>query len=233
MQRRHKIALVGDYDETKLAHLCAPQALKLAAKALQVDIDIAWLETSRLNELSQSQIEDFSGIWCVPGSPYKNRAGVLSLIKFARLAKIPFLGTCGGCQHALLEYAINELKIQNAGLEEEEPGVEVPIISALPCRLTNESQKITLASDSKISRAFNLTEISEEYFCGFGINPKFLSLFSNSSLRFVGFNKEMIPQAFELEDHPFFVGTAFQPERSARSGTVHPLVAAFVKAGWC
>jgi len=230
MYRRHKVALVGDYDATKTAHICAPQALQIAATALQVNIDGVWLETFGVDALTQSQIEELSGIWCLPGSPYKNRAGVLRLIEYARRSKTPFLGTCGGCQHAVLEYAINELAIQNAGLEEEDPNVETPIISALPCRLTNESQKITLVPDSKIGRAFNSTEIREEYFCGFGINPKFLPLFSNSSLRFVGFNDEMIPQAIELENHPFFVGTAFQPERSAPSGRVHPLIAAFVNA---
>lgn len=224
---RHKIALVGDYDASKTAHACAPTALKLAAAVLHVDIDAVWLETSLLDE---TQIDEFSGIWCLPGSPYKNREGVLSLIRTARISKIPFLGTCGGCQHAVLEYAINELKIQNAGLEEEEPGVEVPVISALACRLTDESQKIKLVTDSKLWRAYEQTEISEEYFCGFGINPQYLPLFAKSSLRFVGFNDEMIPQAFELENHPFFVGTAFQPERSAREGKVHPLIAAFVRA---
>src|ERR1051326_2463784 len=126
MTRTHKVALVGDYDSTKIAHICAPLALKIAATAWEVAIDPIWLETLGLEELKQSQIEEFSGIWCVPGSPYKNRSGVLNLINFARLSKTPYLGTCGGCQHAVLEFAINELGIQNAGLEEEEPGTEVP-----------------------------------------------------------------------------------------------------------
>jgi len=38
------------------------------------------------------------------------------------------------------------------------------------------------------------------------------------------------PRAVELRDHPFFIGTAFQPERSALRGENHPLITAFVRA---
>ena len=34
----------------------------------------------------------------------------------------------------------------------------------------------------------------------------------------------------ELESHPFFVATLFQPERSALSGVTHPLILAYLKA---
>jgi CTP synthase (UTP-ammonia lyase) len=33
-----------------------------------------------------------------------------------------------------------------------------------------------------------------------------------------------------LPAHPFFIGTLFQPERSALTGQSHPLIEAFVKA---
>jgi CTP synthase (UTP-ammonia lyase) len=98
------------------------------------------------------------------------------------------------------------------------------------CRLTNESQKIRLEPDSKLSHAYDAPEISEEYRCGFGINPKFAHLFRDSSLKFVAFNETEIPQAIELIDHPFFIGTAFQPERSSKLGKSHPLIRAFVSA---
>lgn len=229
MPQRYKIALVGDHDPSRVAHVCAPKALEIAAHSMGVRIDPVWWETSQLTD-HDPRLEGLSGIWCVPGSPYKDRKAVLDLIYTARTSNIPYLGTCGGCHHAVLEFARNQLGIKNAGFEEEEAGVEVPLISALSCRLTDESQKITLVPDSKLGRAFSKTEISEEYRCGFGINPRFQSLFTKSALRFVAFNDEMVPQAVELIDHPFFIGTAFQPERSARSGASHPLIAAFLRA---
>jgi CTP synthase (UTP-ammonia lyase) len=39
-----------------------------------------------------------------------------------------------------------------------------------------------------------------------------------------------IPRAVELAGHPFYLGTACQPERSALAGQPHPLIVAFVGA---
>jgi len=48
---------------------------------------------------------DFDGLWCVPGSPYRSMNGALNAIRFARENNIPFIGTCSGFQHAVIEYA--------------------------------------------------------------------------------------------------------------------------------
>jgi CTP synthase (UTP-ammonia lyase) len=37
-------------------------------------------------------------------------------------------------------------------------------------------------------------------------------------------------RAVELDDHPFFVATLFQPERAALNSRLSPLVTAFVRA---
>jgi len=37
-------------------------------------------------------------------------------------------------------------------------------------------------------------------------------------------------RALELQGHPFFVATLFQPERAALTGRLPPLVAAFASA---
>jgi len=37
-------------------------------------------------------------------------------------------------------------------------------------------------------------------------------------------------RAVELDGHPFFFATLYQPERSAFEGSTHPLIAAFVAA---
>lgn len=225
-----KIALVGDYDPEKVAHQCIPKALALSASALGIEVEPVWLETSRLTSALITELNEFHGVWCVPGSPYKNGQGVLEVIRFARETGKPYLGTCGGCQHAILEFARNVLQLEKAGLEEEDPGSEMPLISSLPCRLLDENRKIFLKEGSRLNNLIGKIEIDEEYRCGFGVNPKYLHLFAESDLQFVGFNEDHVPQAFELRTHPFFVGTAFQPERSARQNLAHPLINAFLRA---
>ena len=47
---------------------------------------------------------------------------------------------------------------------------------------------------------------------------------------FCGFDENGEPRAFELSGHRFFIGTAFQPERSALQQRSHPLILTFLQA---
>jgi CTP synthase (UTP-ammonia lyase) len=96
------IALIGVQDDSVTAHQAIPLAIGLAADALQIDTTIEWVSTEAV---SSDRLSQFHAIWCVPDSPYKNAEGALTAIQFARRNDIPFLGTCGGYQHAILEFA--------------------------------------------------------------------------------------------------------------------------------
>ena len=61
--------------------------------------------------------------------------GALRVIRFARENDRPFLGTCGGCQHAVLEFARNVLHISAAGHKESDPATSEPVITNLACSL--------------------------------------------------------------------------------------------------
>src|SRR5713226_4615469 len=100
-----RIALIGDYNAAVKAHQAIPQALALAQDGKQRRCEWQWLHTATLSNDPSDQLQAFHGIWCVPASPYANTRGALAAIRFARGTGRPFLGTCGGFQHALLEYA--------------------------------------------------------------------------------------------------------------------------------
>lgn len=227
MSTKLKISVLGDYDKSIISHQFIPKAIHLAASALSIEVDTVWIETE---EISHHQLDEYHGIWCVPGSPYKDRDAILGAINFARRFSIPYLGTCGGYQHAILEFAKNSLGLDEAELQEENPTTSMPLISALSCRLNSARREIHIVKDSQMCKYLVSTKIEEEYQCGFGMNPIYQSLFESSVMKFVAFSEDNIPQAFELSNHPFFVGTAFQPERSARLDKTHPLIEAFLLA---
>jgi CTP synthase (UTP-ammonia lyase) len=226
-----KILLIGDYSETVTAHRAIPKALALAAEKECVRIDPRWLATERIASSQLIASEQPRAIWCVPGSPYRNMDGALTAIRFARENKIPFLGTCGGFQHALIEYARNVLNLPDAEHAESNPNAATPLISKLACSLVEQCEKIRLKSNSALHRIYGTSEVTERYHCSYGVNPYMIQRFQNSHLEFSGFSAaDDSIRAFELTEHPFFVGVLFQPERSAFSGQSHPLISAFVKA---
>ena len=110
------ISLIGDFDANVTAHRAIPDALNRAGDELGVEVRFTWRHTATLGLNPEQTLAATSGIWCVPASPYANTDAALAAIRFARESPRPFLGTCGGFQHALLEYARNVLGLQGVEL---------------------------------------------------------------------------------------------------------------------
>jgi CTP synthase (UTP-ammonia lyase) len=70
----------------------------------------------------------------------------------------------------------------------------------------------------------------EQYHCRFGLNPRLADRLISGPIRPVAWNLSEQVRAIELDSHPFFVATLFQPERAALTGQVPPIVAAFFRA---
>jgi CTP synthase (UTP-ammonia lyase) len=68
------------------------------------------------------------------------------------------------------------------------------------------------------------------YHCRFGLNPEYQSLFDQGALHITGVDDNGEARVFELEGHPFFVATLFQPERTALKGVMPLLARAFLQA---
>jgi CTP synthase (UTP-ammonia lyase) len=225
-----RIGLIGDFDPGVPAHRAIPRALRLAAEQTWCDIEIEWIQTRVLAAEVADRLSAFRGLWCTPGSPYENTEGALRAIRFAREAPRPFLGTCGGFQHAVLEFARNVLGRPEADHAEIHPDTPMPLIAPLPCPLVEHTGTVRLQTDTRIRSIYDRPEVEEHYHCRFGPNPAYDTLLEGIGLRVCGRDPDGAIRAVELPDHPFFVATLFQPERSAASGRPHPLVAAFLNA---
>jgi len=224
-----QIGLIGDYSPEVTAHVAIPKAIALAANDLDASIETVWLPTKGIvSEIGR--LSTFDGLWCVPASPYESMDGALAAIRYAREENCPFLGTCGGFQHALIEYARNILRFAEAEHAETSPDALMPLIAPLSCSLAETSGTIKLKKGSRISRIYGKDEIAEQYNCSYGINNQFQSLFETGALKITGMDADSEPRIVELEEHRFFIATLFQPERSALSGVVHPLIRAYLQA---
>lgn len=228
MKTNLQIGLIGDYDPHKPAHQAIPLALPLAAQAAGVALTLEWLTTDEIR--SEKDLTRFDGLWCVPGSPYLNMDGALLGIRYARENHIPFLGTCGGFQHAVIEYARNVLGWVDAEHAETSPEATRPVISLLECSLVEVTGAVQLRPGSRIQKAYGRNETTEGYRCRYGLNPAFQEKLVAGPLRVGAEELTGEVRAVELDGHPFFLAALFQPERAALRGELPPLAAAFVRA---
>ena len=222
-----RIALVGDYNADVIAHQAIPLALDDAAAVLEVPVEYRWVATRDVH--SADSLADFDGIWLEPASPYQNTEGALIAVRYARENSLPFLGTCGGFQHAILEYARNVMGWEDAAHAETDTEGRM-VIAPLTCSLVEKSDTIELRANTLIARAYGRDSIEEGYHCNYGISAEFAEALKSLPLRVTGWDDNGDIRAVELVTHPFFVATLFQHERNALAGRPAPLVQAFLHA---
>ncbi|MFO2462716.1 CTP synthase [Pseudomonas sp. 15FMM2] len=222
------LALIGDYDPQVTAHQAIPLALQLAGATLNLTVRADWLATDTIH--STSALQYFDGFWCVPASPYRDMDGALLAIRYAREHQRPFLGTCTGFQHALLEYARNVLGWADAEHAELVPDAPRTVIAPLSCALVETTAAVRLTAFTRIAEAYDCLDIQEGYRCRYGVNRDFEPELLEHNLIGSAHDSAGDLRAIELLDHPFFVATLFQPERAALVGAAVPLVTALLNA---
>ena len=223
-----RIGLVGDHDASVTAHRAIPRAIELAAREAGVSATFDWIATDAIDD--DAPFTALDAIWVVPASPYRNMDGALRAITFARARGVPFLGTCAGFQHAVIEHARSSLGWADADHAETSPDARRAVVAALACALVEASETIRLEPGSRLAAAYGAVEITEQYRCNYGLNPTFAAELTRGPLRAAARDAGGDVRAVELDGHPFFVATLFQPERAALAGRVPPIVRAFVGA---
>ena len=224
------IALIGDHNPAVTAHRAIPLALAAAAQATGIEVRPTWVHTSTIPDPLDDFLASYNGIWCIPASPYVNMTGALSAIRYARESHTPFLGTCGGFQHAVIEYARNVLGLSAAAHAETDPDAAEALVTPLSCALVERDGTIELLAGSRARALCGCTELREEYHCSYGLNAAYEERLEREGLRVAGRDPAGEARVVELAEHPFFIATLFQPERAGLRDESHPLIAAFVAA---
>lgn len=221
------IALLGEYSPTFPPHVSTTAAIEHARIVLGSEISADWVSTE---EIEPSLFERYSGIWVVPGSPYKNMENTLWAIRYARENRIPCFGTCGGFQHMVIEYARNVLGFNDAQHAEYDPYASTIFISRLACSLAGREMQLSFVPGSQVAAMYGGLSGTEQYYCNFGVNPNCIHELTRGPLHISGSDREGEVRVIEYPGHPFFIGTLFVPQMRSRPETPHPLVTAFLRA---
>jgi CTP synthase (UTP-ammonia lyase) len=217
-----RIALVGDFNDQQKSHLAVSKALSAVADG---GVTGVWIPTDSVG--NGTSLAAYDGVWCVAGMPYRRADGALAAIQYARTSRTPFLGTSAGFQYALIEYARNVLGFADADHQKTNPKAVMPLISPLGCALAGMKDRVRFTSGSLLRKAYGAAESVEHYHCSFGLNGRYRRLVEGGHLYVAAVDGQQEIRAVELDGHPFFVATLFQPEMGALP---NPLVGAFAAA---
>ncbi len=234
------IGLLGDFNAGLRSHQATNEALRHSADALGLNVSANWLPTGMLaGEAAHDLLPRQDAIFAAPGCPFQSMQGVLNGIAFARREKVPFLGTCGGFQYALIEFARNVLGLADANTAENpEPSRDV-VIAPVACPAANRpangprlsgTQRVRIQADSRLARIYNSLSAGEEYFCNYEVNAAYVSAFEASGVSFTAMGENGEVRAMEIVAHPFFLATLFQPQLGSVASAPHPIVNEFLRA---
>ncbi|MPY36737.1 hypothetical protein FNH09_37620 [Streptomyces adustus] len=222
-----RIALVGDRSPQVASHARIPLLLDALAERDRLVLDAYWIPSE--DAAAEDAVRGFDAVWVVPGSPYRSEAGVLSAIRTAREEGIPFLGTCGGFQHALLEFARDVCGLTRVAHAENEPDADDFLIEPLACSLVGHEAAVTVEPGSLAQSVIGAEHTVERYFCAYGPS-RHLDTLRTHGLRFSGHDEDGRVRIAELPGHPFYLMSLFQPELSGDGSRPHPMVRALARA---
>lgn len=226
-----RIGVVGDYNPANETHVGTTAAVEHAAAATGVAADLAWIATEKIDTDHELLTDPgFDGLIIAPGSPYRSLDGALMAIEHARLRSIPLLGTCGGFQHIVLEYARNVAGFAEAGHAEYDPYASSLFITPLSCSLVGQTMSVQIRPNTIAAQAYGRATTTERYYCNFGLNPDHVKTIVAAGLTVSGTDSDDEPRIIELPSHPFFVGTLFVPQTSSTPENPHPMLVAFAAA---
>jgi CTP synthase (UTP-ammonia lyase) len=220
-----KIALVGDRSPSVRSHVRVPLLMEALRERDGIVLDPYWIPTTDV-----AGLDAFDGIWLLPGSPYRDEAGAVEAARVARERRIPFLGTCAGFQHMLLEFARHVCGLDVAHAEND-PAARDYLLTPLACSLAGHENRVRLTPGSLIEQIIGAPTTMEAYVCSYGLNESYTQALAAGGLVFSGHAADDgTVRVAELPGHPFFLATLFQPELSGDGGRAHPVISAFAAA---
>lgn len=235
------IALVGKYVELQDAYMSVREALKHAAIANGVELNLSWIHSTDLEDKPIEQVfEEIDGIIVPGGFGSRGVEGKINTACFARENKVPYLGLCLGLQVMVIEYARNVLGLSGANSSEFDSMTPAPVIHLMPEQNDIDEKGGTmrlglypclLQEGSKARDAYQTDQVEERHRHRFELNNDYRAELESAGLICSGISPDnRLVEITEVQNHPFMLGTQFHPEFLSRPNRPHPLFDAFLRA---
>jgi CTP synthase (UTP-ammonia lyase) len=211
------IALLGE-DRGHRSHQ------ELNALRPRLEVETEWVPSD-----SSFDIADYDGVWLVPGSPYADDDAVLCALTVVRERGIPFMGSCGGMQYAVLEFVRSVLGEAATHAESDGEGDD-NVVTALACSLYGEERLVTPVPGTRFA-SWVPAPFMGMHFCNYAPTAEVVARLEAAGVVVGATADDAGAEVLEFPDHPFYVTSMFQPHIGALAGQpVHPLVRAFESA---
>ncbi len=238
---RVTIAIVGKYTRLKDSYASIKEALIHAGAAADAGIDFKWVESSDLEgKADVKPLDGIDGLIIPGGFGDRGIEGMINAIRYAREAKVPYLGICLGMQLMVVEYAKNVAGMPGANSSEFDSSTKYNVIDLMESqkgikdkggtmRLGSWKCKL-LGNDTIAYRAYGKDEVEERHRHRYEFNNRFRKRLEDAGLRVTGITADGSLVEFVEWTGSFGIGTQAHPELKSRFESPAPLFVSLVEA---
>ena len=244
------VAMVGKYVDLTESYKSINEALAHGGIHTKTRVNIRYVDSEVLEANDMSALEDVDAILVPGGFGKRGVEGKIKAARYAREHKVPYLGICLGMQVAVIEFARNVARLQNAHSTEFSSDTPNPVI-ALITEWQEDSgetvvrdetsdmggtmrlggQQCRLKEGTLVCQHYNQEVIVERHRHRYEFNELYRHKLEEAGLVVSGesIDGELV-EVIELHDHPWFVGCQFHPEFTSDPRAGHPLFSGFIRA---
>ena len=235
------VAIVGKYVELEDSYLSVIESLKHGGFANNTKVNIELVDCEQINQSTAKNIlGKYNGILVPGGFGRRGIEGKIETVRYARENNIPFLGICLGMQMAVIEFARNVAKIQDANSAEFDENCPNPVIHIMDNQIgvSNKGGTMRLGAypckikpDSLAFKVYGQELISERHRHRYEYNNNYKDILERNGLICSGTSPDgSLVEIVEIPSNKFFIAGQFHPEFKSRPDKPAPLFSAFVKA---
>jgi CTP synthase (UTP-ammonia lyase) len=104
------------------------------------------------------------------------------------------------------------------------------VITLLACSLQDQTINVQLTPGSRLARLYGKASAVERTTCSYGLAPSLQHIANEHGMRVAALDETREVRAVERMDHPFFVGTLYQPQLTSVQGAPHPVFVGLLAA---
>ena len=229
------IAFVGKYVDLTESYKSLTEALIHAGIHTHSKVRIHYMDSEEIEKNGTRALQKMDAILVPGGFGKRGTEGKIAAIRYAREHKIPYLGICLGMQLAVIEFARNAAKLDDANSTEFNPDSPHPVVglitewenadgkvekrsenSDLGGTMRLGAQRCPIEPGSLAAQIYG-TEVNERHRHRYEVNNHYVDQLKAAGL-------------VVSARTPWFVACQFHPEFTSNPRTGHPLFKAYVEA---
>ena len=220
-------------------YISVVESIEHGALENEAAAEIKWIDAEDEAGIA-AQLAECDALLVPGGFGERGVEGKIAAIRYARENGLPFLGLCLGLQTAVIEYARNVAKLDDAHSTEFNPKTPHPVIAFLKEQRSVDkkggtmrlgTQPCAIEKGSLAEQLYGQNLILERHRHRYEVNPRYHRQLLGAGLQISGVSPDgRLAEIVELREHPYFIASQFHPEFKSRPTRAHPLFRGLIEA---